>query len=500
MRKLTFYSIVLVLFSVCSFEQSFCQNGSEREKLLLNRDAFLQSFEHFGYGIEKLGQPLMQVTPEKSHQIEGDVQVAWVKHYFSGIGSGCDVSTAVAIDKTGNIYVTGYSSSLPYGNDYLTIKYDALGNQIWMARYGGDGNGGDNLPSAISVDESGSVYVTGTSWSSDTQKDFAIVKYNSSGAQLWVARYSRFEASDDEAASLVVDKGGNSYVTGKSMGLNTGYDYATVKYNANGEMEWAAHYNGSGNSKDEANAIEIDDFGNICVTGYSSNQNLSWDYTTIKYDGQGNELWFAHYNGLSDGSDVATDLAIDKSGNVYITGYSLGEGDDYATIKYDSGGNLLWVARYNGTGNACDIATGLTVDGDENVYVTGHSFGLDTNFDYATIKYNSSGLEEWVAHYDGTANFMDVPMSIALDKIGNVYVSGTSFGLETNNDFTTIKYNNLGSELWIACYNRSGNSSDEMSSMAVDSSGNAVVIGSSWSLENDNDYLTIKYNANGLKQ
>jgi hypothetical protein len=96
-------------------------------------------------------------------------------------------------------------------------------------------------------------------------------------------------------------------------------------------------------------------------------------------------------------------LAVDGAGNVYVAGFSYGSGtsDDYATIKYDPSGNEIWVARYNGPGNNNDYPVSLAVDGAGNVYVTGSSYGSGTNNDYATIKYDSSGNELWAAHYDG---------------------------------------------------------------------------------------------------
>ena len=80
---------------------------------------------------------------------------------------------------------------------------------------------------------------------------------------------------------------------------------------------------------------------------------------------------------------------MDGSGNVYVTGRSYGSGTDYdyATLKYDPDGNQLWIQRYNGPGNALDEATAIAVDGAGNVYVTGFGSGSGTDYDYATLKY-----------------------------------------------------------------------------------------------------------------
>src|SRR5438105_7779340 len=107
------------------------------------------------------------------------------------------------------------------------------------------------------------------------------------------------------------------------------------------------------------------------------------------------EAWVARYNGPGNGFDYALALAVDTLGNVYVTGYSWGSGtQDYATIKYDSAGNQEWMARYDGQGRD-DQANALAVDDSGNVYVTGFSGSIYTQFDCATIKYNSAGQQAW---------------------------------------------------------------------------------------------------------
>ena len=206
--------------------------------------------------------------------------------------------------------------------------------------------------------------------------------------------------------------------------------------------------------------IAIDDFGNVYVTGTTNGHDPlggDYDYGTVKYNSAGQQLWLNTYNGPMDGWDEARAIAIDKSGNVYVTGRSAGLGTgrfDYATVKYNSSGQEQWVARYNGPGNNWDGAEAIAVEGSGNVYVTGESVGSNI-FDYATIKYDSSGQQQWVARYDGPGNSIDdIARAIALDASNNVYITGTSDG-----DYATIKYNGMGQEEWVVRYAGSKNGS-----------------------------------------
>ncbi|MBL0340053.1 MAG: SBBP repeat-containing protein [Bacteroidetes bacterium] len=424
----------------------------------------------------------------------------WVAIY-SGPGNGNDAASSIVVDGMGNVYVTGNSLGNGTGTDYATIKYNSSGVEQWVARYNGPGNGSDGATS-IAVDGSGNVYVTGGSMGSGTSGDYATIKYDPMGVEQWAARYNGPQGGQDGATSLKVDSLGNVYVTGTIQAQGVSSDYATVKYNSMGVEQWAVQYNGPQGYIDNATSIAVDDFGNTYVTGNSRGTGTVDDYATIKYNSSGVEQWVARYNGPGNGSDVAYSLAVDDSGNVFVTGRSTGSGTgyDYATIKYNSSGVQQWASRYNGIGNSNDEAYSLTVDGSGNVYVTGKSAGGGTAVDYATIKYNSLGVQQWASRYNGTGNDGDAAFSLALDGLGNVFVTGESDGVGTLSDYATIKYDSTGILQWVTIYDGNGSAADGASSLAVDNMGNVYVTGESWGGVTGLDYATIKYNASGIQQ
>jgi hypothetical protein len=428
----------------------------------------------------------------------------WVSRY-NGPGGMDDGAYLIAVDGLGNVYVTGSSMGSGTGYDYVTIKYNVVGVEQWVSRYNGP-EYGDDIAQSIAVDGLGNVYVTGKSLGSGTGDDYATIKYNSSGFEEWVARYNGPGYStdhawsiavdgsgngDDEGRSIAVDGSGNVYVTGSSLGSGTDDDYATIKYNSSGVEQWVSRYNGPGNGGDEKPSLALDDSGNVYVTGSSLGSGTDDDYATIKYDSSGVEQWVSRYNGPADSTDKARRIAVDGSGNVYVTGSSLGSGTDYdcATIKYNSSGVEQWVQRYSEAGSWSDSANAIALDNSGNVYVAGN--GTDSN--YTTIKYNSAGIEQWVVVYNGPGNGLDGATSIAVDGSGNVYVTGFSMGSGTDYDCATIKYNSTGVEKWVARYNGSGNSADYAWSIAVDGLGNVYVTGQSVGSGTGFDYITIKY-------
>jgi uncharacterized delta-60 repeat protein len=315
----------------------------------------------------------------------------------------------------------------------------------------------------------------------------------------WVRKYNGTGSHNDWGSDMVVDAQGNVYVTGRSQAPNDYDDCVTLKYNTNGVEQWVNRYNGSANLNDEGDYIAIDGQGNVYVAGCVSNANSTSDYLAIKYNSNGETLWTRKYNGPGNGYDFPYAIAVDGQANVYITGESQGSGTDadWATIKYNTNGLQQWVTRQNGSANLYDAAWGIAVDGSYNVYVTGQIQTSSSNSDMLTIKYNSNGSAVWMQTYDGTANGNDCGNAIAVDNAGNAYITGESDGSNFYADYVTIKYSGFGTQQWVSRYNGPGNGDDFAVAIVVDNQGNSYITGLSTGISNYYDYATIKYNSNG---
>lgn len=169
------------------------------------------------------------------------------------------------------------------------------------------------------------------------------------------------------------------------------------------------------------------------------------------------------------------------------------------------GGVPLWANRYHGPGSGNDYAYSIAVDGSNNVYVTGSSRGNNTNNDYATIKYSSEGVALWTNRYGGPYTAAsdefsgDIAYSVAVDTNGNVYVTGQSDFSSSSPDYATIKYSTTGVPLWTNRYGGALGGFDVARSLAVDGIGNIYVGGGSAATgAGAPDYVTIKYSSAGI--
>jgi len=422
------------------------------------------------------------------------VNTAWVRRY-NGSGNGYDgtfdYGPCMTIDNSGNIYVTGTSNVTGEGPNYILIKYDANGNQLWTSSYNGPANGQD-AAWAVTTDASGNVYIVGSSQGIGSDSaDYAVIKYNSAGDTQWVRRYNGPGNSIDFARQIWVDLTGNVFVTGYSIGSGTGQDYATIKYNSSGVEQWVARYDRF-NLNDRAFALGVDNSGNVYVGG--NGDSINHDFKLIKYDSLGNQVWIRTYNGPANEKDEILALVLDEDGNIYVSGNSQGTDNfDIMTIKYDTAGTVLWEHRYD-YANDYEKVTAMTIDDLGYIYVVAKSIGFGTDWDYILLKYNPNlGDTVWTRRYNGPANGDDGAYWVTVDQLGNSYITGGSIGTGSGFDYATVKYNSAGDEQWVIRYNGTANDTDRAYCVAVDNSGNVYVTGESYGGASNFDIVTIKY-------
>lgn len=434
---------------------------------------------------------LLLGLPLASHAADG---APGLTNFFNGTGNGSDQASDIAVDSSGNVYVTGYATAnASTRRDYATIKYSSDGVPAWTQYFNGPANGNDEAK-AIGVDANGNVYVTGTTTGNGTTNDITTLKYSSSGVLQWSQVYNSALNGIDDAADMAVDASGNVYVTGTTIGSGTAKNFVTIKYSTAGAQQWVQIFNGAINGDDEASAIAIDGSGNVYVTGTMTGSGTGDDIATVKYSSAGAPQWTQIFNGAINGDEHASDIAVDSSGNVYVTGTTTGSGtgNNFVTIKYSSAGAPQWTQIFNGAFNGNDEARAIAVDGSGNVYVTGKTFGNGTTNDFATIKYSSAGVAQWTQFFNGVANSSDEPSDLAVDNSGNVFVTGKTFGNGTGNDFATLKYSTTGTAVWTNFFKGGANGEDVPNAIAV-GAGNVYVTGSTTNSASGLDFATIQY-------
>jgi hypothetical protein len=379
-----------------------------------------------------------------------------------------------------------------------SVQFAPAGTSLWSNRYSFATNITD-IGRAVAVDGSGNVFVTGASLGSDGLYDYATVAYSSLGQPLWTNRYSFGTSKDDLAYAMAVDGSGNVFVTGASLGSDVYYDYTTVAYSGAGQPLWTNRYSFATAKADIAQAMAVDGSGNVFVTGYSTGGDGYKDYATVAYSGAGQPLWTNRYSFATNQDDYANAMAVDGSGNVFVTGYSTGNDGyyDYATVAYSGAGQPLWTNRYSFTTNKTDVARAVAADGSGKVFVTGHSLGSGGFSDYATVAYSGAGQPLWTNRYSFGANQSDDAHAVAVDGSGNVFVTGSSVSGDGSYDFATVAYSGAGQPLWTNRYSNLVNNSDGANAVAVDASGNAFVTGLSVGSDGYKDYATVAYSGAG---
>lgn len=327
---------------------------------------------------------------------------------------GVDVKT----DSAGNIYCcAAWNNGSDY--DYRVAKYTTAGVLIWQKFYNGPPGNKDDVPTALELDNSGNVYVTGSSWGNGgALLDYATLKFDNIGNQLWVTRFNN--GLIDAPTALRVDNSGNIFVTGASASNPNNSNIATIKYSPVGVQLGVHSFVYPGNGNDLGVQLVLDLGGNVIITG--SVDNGTQRFVTLKLTNNLALSWSNVMPGnLSEGYSVDTD----NSGNVISVGYQNNTfgGSDIIVNKYSSGGSLTWQRKLSNP-NPADFAKGRKVklDASGNIYIAADA-QVNANRDFLTLALASTGETKWAQYYNSPSNGADIPSALQI-KGSDVYVTG----------------------------------------------------------------------------
>jgi len=406
------------------------------------------------------------------------VTLEWSARYNSP-GNGDDKARDMDMDSAGNIYVAGWDGN-PQG--VVTIKYNSLGQQRWLSRFSNHLSI-VSVPDKIKTDRFGNVYTMGH------DSHGFIIKYDSTGVEKWVAQFSQFNAVFGDIA---VSKSGFIYAAGSTPRSNLPGDILLVKYNPQGDTIWLRTFNIPNNKGAGASTVYVDDSNYVYLAGVITMKtpvDTVNVFCTMKYDSLGVMKWMSYYkSNIVNRGGYATKIKGDKRGNLYVTGCiedsTPARHPNYCTIKYSNDGTQKWVNIYEGIVYGGGTPKDMVVDSIGNVYVTGRSPDTGSIFySYATLKYDTAGVQKWVRRFSSIGIQDNFPSSIFLDKLQNCYITGS---------FSTVKYDSSGSIKWVL-ENPDPQSSYRYHGVKIIVDKNNNIFLTAVGDINDYDILTLKY-------
>ncbi len=396
---------------------------------------------------------------------------------------------ATCFDIDNNIIVTGNKKVSGGNTNIYTAKFDTSGTIIWVKYYSYT-SGQKDYGVAVVTDTSNNIYIAGTSYIDSTNNyDYTTIMYNKDGILQWVKQYNGTGSGDDVATAIAYYEG-DIFVTGISKGDTTYEDYATIKYNSNGVVQWVTRYDYT-NLVEIPAAIEFIDNGNVLITGASGSSITSWDITTVKYNNSnGNEIDVKREPGSGYGFDKPADMRKDNQGNIVITGQvrNLQGNYDIKTIKMDSNLDTVWTTIYDGH-NLNDIPSAMDVDINGNIYITGYSDN-GSGKEMVNLMYDSAGNLTWLDKiFSHETNGVAKGKQIKVDLHGNFYATGV-VDHENTKDIITMRYDTAQNVRWRRYYNGDNNNDDKPYDMIINNKGKVYVSGIT---DNGDKYVTLKY-------
>jgi outer membrane protein assembly factor BamB len=299
--------------------------------------------------------------------------------------------SALTVDSSGNVAVTGFDAM------FGTVKLTPSGTNLWMEEY--PSSCGAAMGQSIVADTNGNFYVAGSYpfYCERGLNDYEllVLKYSGSGTVIWAGTYQE-AGSSVQVEGATLDMAANLYLMVDFINYNR---FVGFMYSGSGDIEWVSYLTGT--SASLCHGIALDRNRRLIVTGqlnYSYNpgqSDYSYYYGTFELETNGNPIWTNFFPQPPIGSSVANSIGLDSANNSYVTGYSPGANgtNDIVTIKYDPNGNMIWLQRYSSPGGGNAVGNAIAVDSTGNVYVTGYDTTAQGGTEIVTIKYSPVTLQ-----------------------------------------------------------------------------------------------------------
>jgi len=386
----------------------------------------------------------------------------------------------------------------------------------------------------------------------------------------WSTYYGGSLDEYNKNGSLTGDTSGNIYICGYTQSSTNiastgayqttvagGTDAFVAKFNKYGVRQWGTYYGGT--LADYGTGIASDAAGNIFLSGYTSSTTgiaTSGSYQTaiaggsdaflVKFDSAGARQWATYFGGSSTDQGLAVNT--DRTGNVYITGYTSstagiastgahqttkGSGQDAFLAKFSNAGTRIWSTYYGGSSSDQGFTT--ATDTSKNVYLSGYTRSTadiatagayqttyTAGMDVFIVKFDSTGVRQWGTYYGGSGD--EQCLSLSTDRWGSFYIAGytsSSSGIATSSSHQPVyggiedgflaKFSNSGNRIWATYYG--GTAGDDACGVKCDTAGNVFLCGLSGStaaiattggvqdtLNGAIDAFVIKFDSSGVRK
>lgn len=396
--------------------------------------------------------------------------------------------SSTTIDVFGNLVKVGNTNvDSNYANISTVVMDSESGEILWQGIWNGPQNGYDYGTSVV-TDQYGSIYVAGIShYSTDSTFDIVLIKYDWQGHIEWTSNYNG-EGLNNFPVALFLDNFGNIYVSGSSEGYNTGLDFITLKFDSEGQLQWDVSYDYN-NLVDIAGFITANENGDtLTIAGGSESSNGIWDYTIILYDIHGNEIGIDRQPTVDADIYKPRDLVKDENNNYYLVCHELNSNYSIKLIKLNATLQTQWIQVHNSANN--EGGNTVANDSEGNVYIGGwieESAGIRR---FLLIKYDSNGNYQWntIITPDAAKQYSEITkINIDNDKINITGFVGDG----KISKIVTGQINVNGTIHWVKIWQGIGNIVDYPT--AVNSAGNNLFVSGRTLTAEGMKWITIKY-------